>query len=441
MGVRLKPTDLLAIMLALIKKPSTKSQHKANKGYPLMPLTDTQIRKANTGDRVVKLSDGGGLQLWLMPTGSKLWHLAYRDSLGKQKKLSLGAYPTITLADARRQRDAAKKLLASGVDPGQQKKQDKIRKALSDAATFEAVAEEYLAKKVREGMAESTQKRLRSQLRFVLPAFGKRPIAEITAPEVLVPLKKIEARGSFESANRTKELCGAVFRFGMANGCRSDDPTQALKGALTSHRVKHRAAIVEPLEFGALLRAVEGFDGQPTTKAALQLAALLFTRPGELRNAEWSEIDLRKAVWTIPAGRMKMRKEHHVPLCRQALAILEQLKALTGDGPLLFPGNRSYARPISENTLNAALRRLGYTKEQMTAHGFRATASTLLNESGKFSPDAIERALAHQDTNEIRRAYNHGAYWNERVTMAQWWGDHLDTLRKGGEVVQMKRPC
>lgn len=404
-----------------------------------MPLTDVQIRKANTGDKIVKLSDGGGLQLWLMPTGSKLWHLAYRDSQGKQKKLAFGAYPTLSLADARRKRDDAKALLASGIDPGQQKKLDKITKALADAATFEAVAGDYLAKKAREGMAESTQKRLRSQLRYVLPAFGKRPIAEITAPEVLAPLKKIEAKGRFETATRTKELCGAVFRFGMATGHGKDDPTQALHGALTSHKVKHRAAIVDALAFGGLLRAIDDFDGQPTTKIALKLAALLFTRPGELRNAEWSEFDFAKAVWTIPAGRMKMRREHHVPLSRQAAALLEELRALTSEGKLLFPGNRSYLQPISENTLNAALRRMGYTKEQMTAHGFRGTASTLLNECGKFSPDAIERALAHQDSNEIRRAYNHGACWKERVSMAQWWADHLDLLRKGGEVIEFNR--
>ena len=404
-----------------------------------MALTDVAIRALKATGKLQKITDSEGLQLWVMPHGSKLWRYAYRYN-GAQKSLAFGAYPEISLAEARKKRDNARTLLVSGKDPSQQRKLDKITKALADAATFEAVAEEYLAKKLREGMAESTQKRLRSQLRYVLPAFGKRPIAEITAPEILAPLKKIEARGRYETATRTKELCGAVFRFGMTHDHRKDDPTQALHGALTNHKVKHRAAIIDPVAFGALLRAIEDFNGQSTTKAALKLAALLFTRPGELRNAEWGEFDFAKAVWTIPEGRMKMRREHHVPLSRQALAILEELRALTGQGKLLFPGNRSYLQPISENTLNAALRRLGYTKEQMTAHGFRGTASTLLNESGKFSPDAIERALAHQDSNEIRRAYNHGAYWAERVTMAQWWADHLDTLRTGAEVVVLKRP-
>lgn len=403
-----------------------------------MALTDVAIRALKPTDKVQKVSDGEGLQLWVMPVGSKLWRYAFRYN-GEQKTLALGAYPEIPLADARKKRDEAKTLLANGIDPGQQKKLDKIAKALTEATTFESVAEEYLAKKIREGMAASTVKRLRSQLRYVLPAFGKRAISEITTPEVLAPLKRIEARGTFETATRTKELCGAVFRYGMATGRRKDDPTQALKGALTSHKVKHRAAIIDPVAFGGLLRAIEDFDGQATTKTALKLQALLFTRPGELRNAEWSEFDFSKAVWSIPAGRMKMREPHHVPLSRQAIALLQELHALTGEGVLLFPGNRSINRPISENTLNAALRRMGYDKEEVTAHGFRGTASTLLNESGQFSPDAIERALSHQDANEIRRAYNHGAYWKERVTMAQYWADYLDTLRKGGEVVELRR--
>lgn len=384
------------------------------------------MKNAGKGEKLIKLSDGGGLQLWITPAGSKLWHLAYRDSQGKQKKLALGKYPAVSLADARRKRDEAKTLLAAGIDPGQQRKLDKITKALSDAATFDTVAEEYLAKKIREGMAGSTVKRLRSQLRLVSPAFGQRPVADITIPKVLAPLQKIDGRATHETATRTKELCGAIFRFAMATGRRRDDPTQALKNALTNHKVKHRAAILDPAAFGALLRAIEDCDVQPTTKAALKLLALVFSRPGELRNAEWQEFDLEKAIWRIPAGRMKMRREHQIPLSRQALDILKDLQRITGDGKLLFPGNRSYQRPISENTLNAALRRMGYDKDEVTAHGFRGTASTLLNESGKFSPDAIERSLAHQDSDETRCAYNRGAYWNERVAMAQWWADHLD---------------
>lgn len=406
-----------------------------------MALTDVAIRALKPADKVQKISDGEGLQLWVMPVGSKLWRYAYRYN-GEQKTLALGAYPEITLAEARKKRDEARALLVSGIDPGQQRKLDKITKAISDAATFGAVAEEYLTKKEREGLAASTLKRLRSQLRYVNADLGKRPIADITAPEVLAPLQKIDAKGTHETATRTKELCGAIFRFGMATGRRTDDPTQALHGALTNHRVKHRAAILEPVAFGALLRAIEDSDVQPTTKAALKLLALVFPRPGELRNAEWSEFDFEKAVWVIPAGRMKMRREHQIPLSHQALEILKELRVITGNGKLLFPGNRSVQRPISENTLNAALRRMGYDKDEVTAHGFRGTASTLLNESGKFSPDAIERSLAHQENDEIRRAYNRGAYWNERVTMAQWWADHLDVLKEGGKVIELskKRP-
>jgi integrase len=403
-----------------------------------MALTDTALRALKPNAAKQKISDSGGLQIWILPSGSKVWRFAYRF-YGLQKDIALGKYPAVGLAEARKKRDEAKALLASGIDPSQQRKLDKIAKALSDAATFDSVAEEYLAKKVREGMAASTVKRLRSQLRLVRTAFGKRPIADITTPEVLAPLQKIDARGTHETATRTKELCGAIFRFGMATGRRKDDPTQALKNALTNHKVKHRAAILDPSAFGALLRAIDDSDVQPTTKAALKLLALVFSRPGELRNAEWQEFDLDKAIWRIPAGRMKMRREHQIPLSRQAMEILKELHAITGDGKLLFPGNRSYQRPISENTLNAALRRMGYGKEQVTAHGFRGTASTLLNESGKFSPDAIERSLAHQDSDEIRRAYNRGAYWNERVTMAQWWADHLDVLREGGKVIEMPK--
>lgn len=406
-----------------------------------MALTDTALRALKSKATKQKISDSEGLQIWVLPSGTKVWRFAYRIN-GTQKDIALGKYPTVGLADARKKRDDAKTLLALGIDPGQQRKLDKITKAISDATTFNAVAEEYLEKKIHEGMAASTVKRLRSQLRLVSPVFGNRPISEITVPEVLAPLKKIDARGTHETATRTKELCGSIFRFGMATGRRADDPTQALKNALTNHKVKHRAAILEPVAFGALLRAVEDSDVQPTTKAALKLLALVFSRPGELRNAEWNEFDFEKAVWIIPAGRMKMRREHQIPLSRQALEILKELQALTGNGKLLFPGNRSIQRPISENTLNAALRRMGYAKDEVTAHGFRGTASTLLNESGKFSPDAIERSLAHQDNDEIRRAYNRGAYWNERVTMAQWWADHLDTLRNGGKVIELakKRP-
>ncbi|MCZ8181494.1 MAG: tyrosine-type recombinase/integrase [Beijerinckiaceae bacterium] len=404
-----------------------------------MPLTDVAIRGSKSNGKLQKKSDGGGLQLWVMPQGSKLWRFAYRYN-GSQKSLAIGPYPEISLAEARQKRDDAKRLLINGIDPSQKKKLDKIAKSISDSATFEVVAEEYLAKKVREGLAESTQKRLRTQLRYVLPALGKRPLTEITAPEVLEPLKRIEARGTFETATRTKELCGAVFRYGQATGRCKDDPTQALKGALTSHQVKHRAAITDPMKLAGFLRDVDEFEGQITTRIAMKLLMLVFTRPVELRNALWEEFDFKEAVWKVTAGRMKMRRPHAVPLSRQAIALLQELQDITGHAKLLFPGNRSITRPISANTLNAAMRRMGFTKEEICSHGFRGTASTLLNESGRFQRDAIDRALSHKDPNEVRRAYNHSAYWQERVEMAQWWADYLDGLRKG-DAVELRMPA
>lgn len=411
-----------------------------------MSLADMAIRTAKVGATLQKLSDGGGLQLWITPGGSKLWRLAYRFD-GKQKKLSLGVYPEIGLADARKARDEAKKLLASGGDPGQQRKLDRLTKANSAATTFEALAAELLDKKRREGKAGSTLAKLEWLYAMANEAIGPRPVDAITAPEILAVFRKVEGRGRLESAKRLRAVIGEVFRFAVATGRATTDPTQALRGALTTPKVKHRAAITDPKELGALLRAIDGFSGQPTTTAALKLMAYLFPRPGELRQAEWSEFDLEGAVWTIPASRAKMRRPHKVPLPRQALAILRDLHEITGGGTLVFQGHgmsggvgRKIApRPLSENTLNVALRRMGYGADQMTSHGFRAAASTLLNESARFSADAIERALAHQDADAVRRAYARGEHWKERVEMATWWADYLDGLRAGGVVVPFGR--
>lgn len=357
-----------------------------------MPLTDTQIRTAKPGDRPYKLPDGGWLFLVVNPTGSKLWRMAYRLD-AKERTLSFGAYPTVGLRAARDRRDEAKELLAAGQDPGQKKKADKIARAISAATTFESVGEEYLDKLRREARAPATIDKVMWLLALAAPKLGKRPIAEISPPEVLALLKGIENRGNLETAKRLRGTVGAIFRYAIATARATNDPTLALRGAISAPRVKHRAAITDPVAFGALLRAIDGFQGQPSTVAALKLLPLVFTRPGELRMAEWAEFDLENAVWTVPAARTKMRREHRVPLARQALAILEWLRPLTGEGRLVFPGTRTATRPISENTLNAALRRLGYSQDEVTSHGFRATASTLLNESGRFSADAIERAL------------------------------------------------
>ncbi len=403
-----------------------------------MPLSDVALRSAKPTDSIQKLSDGGGLQLWIMPNGSKLWRLAYRFD-GKQKKLSVGRYPSVGLSEARAKREEAKSLLAMGRDPSIQKQTDKALAIEVQGQTFQKIASEVLAKKRNEGKASNTLGKIEWLHRLANAALGNRPISEITAPEVLSALRKVEGKGRLETAKRLRATIGEVFRFAIATARATNDPTFALRGALTAPTVKHRAAITEPKELGALLRAIEAFEGQPTTVAALKLMAILFPRPGELRLAEWREFDLANALWTIPASRAKMRREHRVPLPRQALAILEGLKPYTGHGGLVLPGLRTATRPISENTMNAALRRMGYSQDDMTSHGFRAAASTLLNESGKFSPDAIERALAHQDADAVRRAYARGEHWQERVTMGQWWADHLDTLRDGAKVIPLAR--
>jgi integrase len=400
-----------------------------------MPLTDTAIRAAKLRRKAVKLSDGGGLYLLIQPRGAKLWRLAYRFG-GKQKTLAFGIYPTVSLANARARREAAKKLLADNVDPSLQRKLDKQASFIS----FRLVAEELLDKMEREGRAAATMVKTRWLLEFAFAALGERPIAKISAPELLAVLRKIEARGKYETARRLRSTCGMVFRYAIASGRAERDPSIDLRGALITPKVKHRATIVEPKAIGALLRAIEGFDGQPTTKAALRLAPLVFVRPGELRHAECKEFDLDKAEWVIPAEKMKMKRPHRVPLSRQALVILEDLKEVTGEGRWLFPSVRSVTRPISENTVNAALRRLGYGKDEICGHGFRAMAATRLNEMGQWNADAIERQMAHQEGNAVRRAYTHGAeYWSERVAMMQAWADYLDELREAGKILPLRR--
>ena len=399
-----------------------------------MPLKDVSVRNAKAGPRPRKLSDGGGLHVLIQPTGSKLWRLAYRFA-GKQKTLALGVYPIVSLDEARRHRDEAKKLLARSIDPSVQRIAD--RHAGKDG-TFRAVAEEVIAKLEREGRAQATLTKRRWLLDFAFPAFGDRPVADITARELLALLRQIEGRGLYETARRLRSTCGMVFRYAIATGRAERDPSTDLRGALTTPQVSHRATIVDPSGIGALLRAIEGFDGQPTTHAALRLAPYVFVRPGELRQAEWAEFDLDGAVWSIPAKKMKMRRAHRVPLARQSLAILRELREVTGGGRWLFPSVRTSARPISENTLNAALRRLGYGTEEMCVHGFRGMASTRLNEMGRWSPDAIERQLAHQEANAVRRAYTHNAeFWSERVLLMQAWADYLDGLCEGGKVVPL----
>jgi integrase len=392
------------------------------KGNP-MKLTDLVCRSAKPTPKVRKLSDGGGLQLWIQPGGSRQWRLAYKFD-GKQKVLAIGPYPIVSLVEAREARDEAKRLLFEGVDPNVRKKEEQ-----KPADTFRNIAAEYVEKITREGRAERTLSKNNWLLGMANDTFGDLDIKEIGAPKILEALRLVEARGCYESARRMRSTVGSVFRYAMATARADTDPTIALRDALIRPQRTSRAAIIEPEAVGGLLRAVDGFEGHFTTRAGLQLMALLFPRPGELRFAEWPEFDFETAIWTVPASRMKMRRPHKSPLSRQAVEILTELRTLNGDRRFVLPGMRSSDRPMSDSAMNAALRRMGFAKDEMTPHGFRATAATLLNESGKWHPDAVERQLAHIDDNEIRRAYTRGEYWEERTRMMQWWADYLDELR------------
>jgi len=394
-------------------------------------LTDTAIRKAKPKEKPYKVSDSQGLYLLVNPRGSKLWRVKYRMN-GVERKLALGSYPEITLAEARSARDAARRQLAHSIDPNFVKRQERIEAGIRASNSFSSVAQELIEKKAREGMAEPTLAKMRWFVKLLGNDYGKRPVAEITPQELLHELRKHERRGRLETANLLRAFASRVFRYAVATARAERDPAQLLIGALTTPRVKHFPAITDAVTFGALLRAIEDYQGDPAVMHALKLTPHVFQRPGEIRHMEWTEVDFGKAVWIIPEGKMKMRQPHSVPLSRQSLAILTNMRTLSGSGRYVFPSIRSRTRPISENTINAALRRMGYPKDQMTAHGFRTSASSLLNESGKWNPDAIERALAHMVAGSVRRIYNQSAYWAERVEMAQWWSDYLDELREGG---------
>ncbi len=404
-----------------------------------MPLTDIAARKAAPRAKPFKLADGGGLYLEVMPTGAKYWRMKYRHG-GKEKRLALGVYPDVSLIAARAAREDARKLLANGTDPGAVRKAikaERIEAAAVAADTFEAVAREWMA---RQDVAEVTANKTRWILETCLfPEIGNRSIAAVTARELLDALRKVEATGKLETAKRAKIKAGQVFRYAVLEGKATSDPTTALRKALKAPTGKHHAAVTDPIKIGELLRAIDGFTGQPATLAALKLAPLVFVRPGELRQAEWAELDLDGAIWRIPGEKMKMGAAHLVPLSSQAVAILRELHPLTGAGRYLFPGLRTASRPMSENTVNAALRRLGYGNEEMTGHGFRSMAATRLNEMG-WNADAIERQLAHAESNKVREAYTHAAqYLDDRTRMMQAWADYLDGLRAGGDVVAFKR--
>lgn len=402
-----------------------------------MALTDKAIRAVKHGHKPARLFDSGGLYLELAPNGGKWWRLKYRFA-GKEKRLSLGVYPHILLKQARERRDDAKKLLANGVDPSEQRKATKAAVTERAANSFEAIGREWFASFSKKWVKGHSDKILRRLERNVYPYIGSRPIAEITSKEMLAVLRKVEDRGAIETAHRTKQNCSQVFRYAVATGRADRDPTVELRGALAPAKERHHPSITDPKAIGALLRAIDGYEGSLVTQCALKLAPLTFVRPGELRRSEWSEFNLDKAEWRIPAERMKMREQHIVPLSKQAVAALVELHQLTGSGSYVFPGARTNGRPMSENTVNAALRRLGYSKDQMTGHGFRSMASTHLNEQG-WHRDAIERQLAHAERDDVRAAYNFAEHLPERRKMMQAWANYLDGLRAGAVVTSIKK--
>lgn len=393
-----------------------------------MPLTDAKIRQEKPDVKDRKIYDAGGLFLLIRPSGSKLWrHRVYVG--GREQKLSYGSYPLVTLKEARSRRDETNLAIARGEDPVQQRRNAKFAAVLNSDNRFDAIAEEFISKREAEGLAPATIVKAKWFADLLRPSIGKRPIAEITALELLAALKKIERKGHRESAKRARSFASRVFQYGVVTQRCAADPAHPLRGALVAPIAKHYAAITDPKELGRLLRAIDDFDGYPVTRFALGITPHVFVRPGELRLAKWDEFDFDNAEWRIPAGRMKARRPHTVPLSTQVLGMLKELGAMRGANGYVFASLHARGRPMSENTINQALRRLGFTGTEMTAHGFRSTASTLLNESGLWSPDAIERALAHQDANAIRGIYHRGAHWDERKRMAQWWSDYLDELR------------
>ena len=397
-----------------------------------MSLSDTAIRSAKPQSKAVKMFDGGGLYLEVAPSGGKWWRLKYRVD-GKEKRISLGVYPTIGLKEARARREEAKKLLAQGVDPSAQRQAVKASVISKAENSFEAVAREWFDRHVST-LAPSYGKKVRSLLeRQIFPVFGGKPISEVEPSDILKAARHIEESGAVETAHRLVQLCGQLLRYGIATGRLKYDITQGLHGALPKVTVQHMATITDKKRIGELLRAIDAYGGFMPIKCALRLAPLLFVRPGELQKAEWGEFDFEAAEWRIPAAKMKMKQRHIVPLPRQALNVLEELHVYTGHGRFLFPSIRTDTKPIAIESMLVAVRSMGFTKEEMTMHGFRGMASTLLNEQG-YNRDWIERQLAHGEKNNVRAAYNYAEYLPERRKMMQEWADYLDGLRTQAEL-------
>ncbi len=392
-----------------------------------MPLTDLKVRTAKTQDKPYKLSDSGGLFLLVTPKGSKYWRFKYRFQ-SKEKLLALGVYPVVSLAEARDKRDQAKKQIADGIDACTFKKITKKAPKTVHEEHFEFIAREWHLKNMQHRSPNHSQLVLRKLENYIFPWLKNCPIRDITAPQLLEALRRIEEKGFLETAHRTHQICGQIFRYAIATGRADRDISLSLKGALPPVKVTHFAAIIDPTKLGELLRVIKGYKGCFATQCALRLAPMFFVRPGILRQAEWSEMDLNKAEWNIPAKKMKMGLPHLVPLSKQALAILQNLNRFTGTGQYLFPSALSNKRPMSDNTINAALKRLGYPSSEITGHGFRATARTILDEVLGFRPDIIEHQLAHIVRDPLGRAYNRTSHLPLRIEMMQKWADYLDTL-------------
>ncbi len=400
-----------------------------------MPLTNTAIRNAKPGKKPIRMFDGSGLYLEISPAGGKLWRLKYRFNT-KEKRLALGVYPDVPLAKARDKRDKARQLLADGIDPGENRKTQDAAKAERAANSFEVVAREWYAKHKPNWAASHSDKIIKRLENDVFPWLGGKPIAEITAPEVLSCLRRIEGRGALDTAHRAQQNCGQVFRYAVATGRAMRDPTGDLRGSLPPAKHEHFAAITEPAAVGELLRAIDGFRGTFIVQCALRLAPMLFVRPGELRKARWAEVNLDKAEWRYLVT--KTKTDHLVPLASQAVAILRELQALTGHGDYLFPGARSNGKPMSDAAVNAALRRMGYdTRTEVTGHGFRAMARTILHQELGIAPEVIEHQLAHRVPDALGTAYNRTKFFKERWKMMQTWADYLDNLKTGAEVIPL----
>ena len=400
-----------------------------------MPLTDTAIRNAAPRDKAYRLSDGGGMYLEISPSGGKYWRLKYRFA-GKEKRLALGVYPDVGLASARKKRDAARELLAAGTDPGEAKKSDKRAARLAAINTFEAVALAWMGERcpyVEPAQHDKTLARFKND---AFPWLGPRPIAEIEAPEILDVLKRVDGRGARFTAHRLRGEISRVFRYGIKEGLCKADPARDLLGAIPPAQTKHFASITEPAKVAEMLRAFDAFTGTFPVLCALRLAPILFVRPGELRTAEWDHFDLDKGEWRYRVS--KTKTDHLVPLASQAVTILRELRALTGDARYVFPGARDRKRPMSEATINAALRRLGYdTRTEITGHGFRAMARTILHEELEQKPEVIEHQLAHAVPDNLGGAYNRTRFIKERRVMMQRWADYLDRLKAGAIVIRL----